>query len=992
MEKCGDYTPRATIGWSEKATFYSGSADGNSDSSRLLIRCSRFTDRKHVQDCLRGAAEQQNAIQSGCRRIAPILDFGIGGSGRAYRITLGYEASLADCIRAGNAFDDESLKVIVSGTLRSLAELHDKCRRAHGNLTAGNILLDEAGEVVLTDIAPRASEVSYSDDLRALGVIIYQLVRRSLIVGFLAPPLERSSEWEDSLHDSADGWREFTNRLLSAKKQDGSTAIQKALKDLKSLDALGAAVAADVPPPTGSGMSTTGAPIQGRTSKPRRKKAPKIIIAVCIVAIIGGVAWKIGNPPPPPPVPIPDKPFIGIDELKSLLPKANAQGSGEELPILTRLRNASSATEMKGWLVNEWDTPRALKQISEEWRNPPRNWNTLANELATKADLNPNEPTTPEQLADALKDIERAGIVLAGAKGVDQQWRGAAKACEQIKKLSIPGLPDFTEWAAYQVGAAPDLSAASKTAAASAVALNKFAAFASEIQPRIVPKTFTDFSKSINSYQNTPTPDTWPESWQAALGKSLRPTDQTLKEWSAEFEKIEKRIAARKLEERKSWQDKLEEVRLASTKTLESEKDDLSSRISALRRAIPDPLEDLEREFRKVIENFSVSFQQAELNAAPIPLVGEFKAALNKTLNKPEYANSKNAFLTHYFSNDLNAFYKLFDDAAKTPNELTLNFGETPTGKWEKKPAATVNATSSTWIFKSRRGTAEVTFHQLAGLDAAMAEIETSLSFARLSEVFPAPGFPPGDGPLGFRDSKPRIQDKWLWGAAETWYKEVKSKTTENPDLILPLNVDPEVCPVTWITAANAWKTAKALGGRLPTPAEWESAQRESGQRSARLRGKAMIAAEAKIEGLELSSSVTGIGLGTNAFEGYPTEPTGKDFTGTIEDNQLIWLDNVNTRNGKFNHLIGNASEWVSESEGGPHFILGGSCITPGNKTITRLPPRRAPVDPAKQYCDVTFRLVVSAIKGSESAPILALKKLAATRLPAILSKDPINP
>ncbi len=992
MEKCGDYTLRATIGWSEKATFYSGSADGKTDSPSLLIRCSRSTERRHVQDCLRAAAEQQNAIASGCRRIAPILDFGVADSGQAYRITLGYEASLADCIRAGNAIDGESLKVIVSGALRALAELHDKCRRAHGNLSAGNILLDSAGEVVLTDIAPRASEVSYSDDLRALGVIIYQLVRRSLVVGFLAPPLERSAEWEDALHDSADGWRELTNRLLSTKKQDGSGAIQKALKDLKSLDALGAAVAADVPSPGGGGMSTSGTVLQGRPVKSRRRKAPKVIAAVCLFVIIGGVAWKFANPPPPPPPPpIPDGSLISMDDLKALLPKAS--GSGGEPPILTRLRNASSPSELKGLLVNEWDTPQALKQISEEWRTPPRNWNTLANELATKADLDPNETTTPEQLAEALKDIGRAGTVLASAKGVEQQWRGATKACEQIKKLNIPGLPDFTEWAAFQVGAAPDLSTASKTAASSAVALNKFATNVSEIQSRIVPKTFADFSKSINSFQNTPSPETWPESWQNAIGKSLRPAKETLDVWSAEFKKIEIRIGNRKLAERKSWQDKLEEVRIASTNALESDRGDITLRINALRSAIPDPLEDLDREFRSVLEKFSVSFTKALDSAAAVGLVPEFKAAIGKTLDKPEYASSKSTLLSHYLGNDLNGLYKDFDKAADTPNELTLNFEESPAGKWEKKPGVPPSPTSATLIFKGRRGSAEVTFHQLTGLKAAMAEIETPLSLARLSEVYPTPAFPPGNGPLGFRDSnKPRIQDKWLWSDADTWCKAVRSKSTENPEAILTLNVDPEVCPVTWINAPNAWKTAKALGCRLPTPSEWEAAQKESVQAFARLRGDAMKKAEAKMGELVGTSSVTAIGLDPNAFEGYQT---GKDFNGKTDDNQLLWLDNVRNAkysNGKFFHLVGNASEWVSASEGGPHFVIGGSSLTPDNKTVTRLLPNRLQGEASKQYCDVTFRLAVSANGGSGNAALTALQKLAADKLPSILNKGPINP
>src|SRR3954468_2027971 len=111
MIKCGDYTLDRPIGWGRSSTYFSGYAAGHdAGEHRLAIRCSRWTDRPHVQTFLRSAAEQQTATSSGCRRIAPVLDFGIDSTGHAYRVNLTYETSLAECIQAGNSIDHDSLR------------------------------------------------------------------------------------------------------------------------------------------------------------------------------------------------------------------------------------------------------------------------------------------------------------------------------------------------------------------------------------------------------------------------------------------------------------------------------------------------------------------------------------------------------------------------------------------------------------------------------------------------------------------------------------------------------------------------------------------------------------------------------------------------------------------------------------------------------------------------------------------------------------------
>src|SRR6266446_4466651 len=214
MSKCGGYELDKTVGWGRRAAFFS-TRNGNAGNSPVVIRRARHAERSFSQQFLRAAAEQQTAVAAGCRRLAPILDFELDELGFAYYATTRYDTSLGDIIEAGGTVDSPFLREIVGGILAALTELHEKSRRSHGNLTAGNVLFDPNGRVFLTDLALCAKELTVAEDLFALGRHIYQLVRRTTRIGTLNPPIEYSPEWTEFLGDDAEGWLGFTNHLLT---------------------------------------------------------------------------------------------------------------------------------------------------------------------------------------------------------------------------------------------------------------------------------------------------------------------------------------------------------------------------------------------------------------------------------------------------------------------------------------------------------------------------------------------------------------------------------------------------------------------------------------------------------------------------------------------------------------------------------------------------------------------------------------------------------
>jgi hypothetical protein len=108
-------------------------------NSLIVIRRARLADRFFSQQFLRAAAEQQTAVEAGCRRLAPILDFELDETGFAYYATVQYDTSLGDLIDSGGTVDSPFLREIVSGVLAALTELYEKSRRAHGNLTSFSI-------------------------------------------------------------------------------------------------------------------------------------------------------------------------------------------------------------------------------------------------------------------------------------------------------------------------------------------------------------------------------------------------------------------------------------------------------------------------------------------------------------------------------------------------------------------------------------------------------------------------------------------------------------------------------------------------------------------------------------------------------------------------------------------------------------------------------------------------------------------------------------
>lgn len=125
--------------------------------------------------------------------------------------------SLRDWVAFKEIPDARRLAEVCRGIIAGLVGLERLDGGTHGNLTLGNVLLlgkNGTGGVRLVDVRTRAAAETGADK-RALGLIIYQLVRGEFVE--LDDRLTTVPEDEDwsALGRSAEGWREFCSQLLS---------------------------------------------------------------------------------------------------------------------------------------------------------------------------------------------------------------------------------------------------------------------------------------------------------------------------------------------------------------------------------------------------------------------------------------------------------------------------------------------------------------------------------------------------------------------------------------------------------------------------------------------------------------------------------------------------------------------------------------------------------------------------------------------------------
>jgi hypothetical protein len=207
-----------------------------SDLDPLLLELSRsFTNRIDLQKKAAAVSEH----------IAPILD-----SGKDYRgvwyATRFYPRSVQKVIAGRVALSKEGFFHIIDSILKGALAVKRACGRGHGNLKPANALISAAAklreaEVVLTDPLPgNETEAARYEvaDLRAIGEIIYQLVRRRQMsdsAGWLILPIEASREWTELFGKDADAWRTICNRLLDPNLAAASYTLEQLEQNLAPL-------------------------------------------------------------------------------------------------------------------------------------------------------------------------------------------------------------------------------------------------------------------------------------------------------------------------------------------------------------------------------------------------------------------------------------------------------------------------------------------------------------------------------------------------------------------------------------------------------------------------------------------------------------------------------------------------------------------------------------------------------------------------------------
>jgi serine/threonine protein kinase len=964
MATCGEYELERAIGWGRRATFFIARTNGGGTS--VVIRRARTGERAFSQAFLRAAAEQQAAVGAGCRRLAPILAFECDETGFAFYATERYETSLAEFLEAGCKADSALLREIVTSVLGALSELHEKSRRAHGNLTPGNILLDPHGRFFLTDLAHSAKDATTADDLFALGTLIYQLVRCTARIGMLNPPLDYSPEWTESLGDDAEGWLVFTNRLLAKSRNASPDAIKSALGDLRSLAGL-AAKAAKMPQESGS------VAVQGAVRRPPPKKRsplPKVIAIILLLAGGGGgyVWWKKKEDEKKAEIArkqadddrrkreemLPPAIKNLHAELKQLPPEIAADKTLKSLlgRIGKSLDGSGSRSDVASLLGN-WELPDKMKTQAATWRNVPREWTHLAGDLDAAAQIDAEGETS------IVGQLQRAIAARSAADELDRQWSEIVFVLKDLVAAKNRLLPDFSPWAANEIRGARDFADASARASAALKTLGEVREFQQKKWALVVQQRF---EKEAGEVLQTPSDDLmpgWPGKWKREAERLVGPTDEKRAEWDKVLANAEARIPKRPAKEQPAWQQKLAAARSASADALETD-------VSAIEKMLAE-FKGLRLPIEEAHEQYAAFLTKWKDDAANANSVKDAQAVLKKF--QTETGKLLTAYQTQIGNENL---AKQMADALATPDKISLNFSQPG---WEL-----VSSDPGAAIYKFR-GSVEVPFLALGKTGFAMSAIETPLNLAKLSG---AGGSPPGTGPkIRGADFSPEASDQWLWKGPIDFIRGAGLATYFAPG-VSPGDVGSDTCPVTWLGFQEAKQMAEKLGGHLPTAEQWSSATNRAGPMR-RLRASAWTAQTNQV--LQWNTTLQ---VPTRAFlpdAGSFSKQPGlsaniaylSDTTAAAgaSDDRTLWLKSVYPPNGwkptdGFYHLIGNAAEWVDSN--GAAAVMGGSVVSPPTlPTNTALPIRTG-----SGAFDVTFRLVVKLGPGGEGIGIEEFKKAAA--------------
>ena len=981
MARCGNYELDRAIGWGRRSTYFAARVNGANGPALHVIRRARTVERSMGHSFMRAAAEQQAAVEAGCRRLAPIFAFDWDESGFAFYATNRYETSLADFLEAGCKVDSPLLREIVTGVLGALAELQEKSRRAHGNLTAGNILLDAQGIIHLTDLAPSSKDATTADDLFALGTLIYQLVRRTARIGTLNPPLEYSPEWTESLGDDDEGWREFTNRLLKKSPDAGAGAIKLALGDLKSLARLAEKAVVAPMVPTGVGPQP-----QVRRAPPKKKSPlPKVIAIILLLAGAGGgYVWyqnKEADKKKQAELALQKKLLEERDaslpeaikilrvQLKQPLPDKIA-GDKTLSSLLGRIAKALDGTGNKSdvkSLLGNWELPGKLTTQAATWRNEPREWTHLAGLLDAAAQID------AEGDASIIEQLERAIDARNAADELDRLWTEITLILGDLKAANNSRLPDFTPWAVDEIVSVKTLAEGPTRAQEALEKLRGVLTFQREKGPRVL---WDRFEKEAAAVVKTPASGLrqgWPDRWKQEAERLIGPSDEKRAEWKKILDEKKLRIANLPPKDRSKWEKILEPQLDATANALESEVAAIDARLSPGPAGVFKGLRTPEEEDYDKYEPFLKKWSETAANAKDMT---EAAAALQafdrgtKSLNvTARYQTAK--------------FVQLMTDGLKTPDKVSLEFSKP--NDW-----ILVRGEATYAIYKYKQAV-DMPFLPLAKTGYAMAAVETPLSLAKLSGSVLGK---PGNGPQTRTETMDATVD-WTWTDLRTFIQAfgpgIGISTYFGPGVVAG-DTGRDSVPVTWLSFKEASKMAENLGGQLPTVEQWRIANPQAGA-VRRLRSTAWSTQFQLVEkwktltpghagrlpdagSFSKARTLTPGGAHTKDFDPTPGAPPDPALwlKSVFRDGRTAW--NPADRADKFLNLIGNAAEWVNAGDA-PETprpaVMGASVVSPGS-----LKPDAVLSPPDAGYFDVTFRLVVKQLPGGEGAGLIAFKKAVA--------------
>ena len=969
MAKCGEYELDRAIGWGRRSTFFSARAIDDRGPALIVIRRARSGESAISQAFLRAAAEQQTAVAAGCRRIAPILAFERDEAGFPFYATTRYETSLAEFLEAECKVDSALLRENVTSVLGALAELHEKSRRAHGNLTPGNILLDPQGRIFLTDLAPSAKEGTTADDLFALGKLIYQLVRRTTRIGTLNPPLDYSQAWTDSLGDDAEGWLAFTNHLLDKPRNAAPEAIKSALGDLKSLASL-ATKAAKATQVQVAAQGEASQPAVRRAPPKKRSPLPIVLAVIAALAGGGGYLWYADRKAKDEKREAARKIQKAIDEHNATLPSAvkNLSAQFEQLPkeieipstLHSRLQKIRDSIRDGTWTqgsiqtdVSEWRLPGEMKKMAGKWSAAPLEWKTLADEMekAGNISLTSDKPLV-EQARDAIVFNKAAG-------DLEILWKGVEYNLKELSNANNPLLPDFTSWAEHKIRDASDLKEALKGAQEARNALAKVVAFQSDSGKRV---RWARLEKEVPDIRQK-TGEEWMEKAKAFIA----PEQDKVTQWETKLASFEARFQelSTKDPKRPEWDRKLKATREAITEPLESQAPTIEKQLLEFEE-MRTQMEIAHDDYRGFLEPWQ-------------------KEVLALSADDPEAKNKANALLKKFGDKTaaLLRDYKLKLKPSPAESVSTMQrFLDTkerinlklPKDIWTEAKVNYTDADAASYnLVKDGRPVAGMHFLKVND-SVAMAAWETPLVLARHAGSAVSRLSPDGKGPRIRSDDFSALPTyEWIWKApkdfllskgkqpGEYFAPGVGASDIEEKDALK------DYLPATWLTYDEADAMAKALGGRLPTAGEWRAAYTKRPGAEKRLRSDAAWTRQYK--------QYTEWQKGTGDPMVVSTPPDYGSFSKSIKEGQddkssaggspadnKLWLDAVLSKNWEpksgFTHLVGNAAEWVTGDDGKPA-VIGASVVSP------KLPPERAfSMGNNVSFFDVTFRLVVELGEG----------------------------